>query len=149
MSDSFFEQSFLFLLENSSQFQPQIVDIMCMLPGFVSKIHGIIGEEYTECECYREEYAAETIVQSHQHSDAACQSAMEGRKSSWSEDMTHIKTLISDQIYDYLDYLDDTSHDDNDKNRVHMEPVGKKVLETGDDELYHQKYDIRSKSLCM
>lgn len=110
---------------------------MSVLPCLVSEIHGIIGEEDAECKRCSEHDAAETVLQSHQHGDAARQSAMEWWEAAWSEDMSDIETLISDQIYDHFQYLDDASYDDNDENRVHMEPVSKEISETGDDELYH------------
>jgi len=55
--------------------------------------------------------------------------------------MSYIKTFISDQIYDYFDYLYNTSDDDNDKNRGHLEPLRKIISEGVDCILYHEKYD--------
>ncbi len=65
---------------------------------------------------------------------------MKWRETSWSEDMPYIKTLISYQIYDHFHYLDDATDDDNDKNRLHVEPLGKKVSERVDYVLHHEKY---------
>ena len=66
-------------------------------------------------------------------------------ESAGSEYMSYIKTFISDQIYDHLYYLNYASDDDYDKNRVHVKPVGKELVESVDCVLYHEKYWLELK----
>jgi len=122
---------------------------MCMLSCFISEIHSIICEQYAKCKCCWEKYTTKSILQSYQHRYTTCQSAVKWRKSSRSEDMTCIYTLISDNINNHFNNLDNTPNSDYDKNRIHMYPLSKKEFESVYGVLYHQKHEIWNKSLSM
>lgn len=57
--------------------------------------------------------------------------------------MSGIDAFVSNNIYDDFGNLDNTSHDDYDKNRVHLEPVGEQRFETLDCVLDHKTWDVR------
>lgn len=120
MSYPFLERRMLFFLENGLQFRSEIIDIMRVLSGFVSQVHSIICEEHAERERSSEEYAIESVLEPYQHGDAARQSAMERREPSRCEDMSCIYAFVSYDIDDHLSELDDASHDDHQKYRIHM-----------------------------
>ncbi len=99
---------------------------MGMLSGFISQVHRIIGKKYAECKCYSKKDTIEAILQSYEHRHATCKSAMKRRESSGSEYVSGIDAFVSDDIYDNLGKLDNTSDDDHEKNRIHMKSSWKK-----------------------
>lgn len=140
MSDSFFEWDFFFFLEYGLQLCPEIIDIMCMLSGFVSEIHSIVGKQHTKRKCHSKQYASKSILKSNQHSHTTRKSAMKRRETAGSENMPGINTLVSDDIDDNLGKLDDTSDDYYKKNRFHLESLREILSNCANRVVYHQKY---------